>query len=197
MSEKTVYIVDDEHSTLGLIKTLMDSVGLNSRTFSSALDFLDFHDASHEGCIVLDINMPEMSGLELQKEMNKLGSTLPIIFITGHGDVASAVDAMKAGAVDFLEKPYKRDSLLESIYAAFNRDKSAAALGTTDVSITEKLQSLTPREDEVMKMLAESMSNKEVARRLDISPRTVEVHRQHIMKKLNIKSVSELPRIKN
>jgi len=197
MSKKTVYIVDDDHTTLDLIKTLTDSVGLNSRTFSSALDFIDFYDASHEGCIVLDINMPEMSGLELQKKMNKLGCTLPIIFITGYGNVASAVEAMKAGAFDFLEKPYDGDSLLKSIYAAFNRDKSAAAIGTADVSMTEKLQSLTPREDEVMKMLAESMSNKEVARRLDISPRTVEVHRQHIMKKLHIKSVSELPRIKN
>ena len=197
MSEKTVYIIDDEYSVLGIIKALTDSVGLNSKTFSSALEFMDYYDASHEGCIVLDINMPGMNGLELQKKLNSLGCTLPIIFITGYGNVNSAVEAMKAGAVDFFEKPYDGESLLKSIYAALNQNKLNSSSLPKDIIMAERLLGLTPRENEVMKMLASSMSNKEIARELDISPRTVEVHRQHIMKKLQIKSVAELPEIIN
>jgi len=191
MSEKTVYIVDDEHSVLALIKTLTDSAGLKSKTFSSALDFIDFYDPSHEGCIVLDINMPEMSGLELQKKMNSIGCTLPIIFITGYGSVVTAVEAMKAGAIDFFEKPYCGDSLLESIRSALERNDSGSQ--PVNRPMSERVSLLTPRENEIMKLLANPMTNKEIARKLDISPRTVEVHRQHIMKKLNIKSVDELP----
>ena len=197
MSKKTVYIIDDEHMALALIKSLTDSAGLNSKTFSSALDFMEFHDLSLEGCIVLDINMPKMSGLELQREMKKKGCTLPIIFITGYGDVLTAVEAMKAGAIDFLEKPYDGNLLLKSIYASFNKNEPDTGLKHNNESMSERLSSLTPRETEVMKMLATSMSNKEIARQLDISPRTVEVHRQHIMKKLNIKSVIELSLIIN
>lgn len=195
MQEKTVYVIDDEHVTLDLITTLLDSSGLNSKTFSSAIDFLDFHDLSLDGCVVLDINMPEMDGLELQKEMNKKGCKLPIIFITGFGSVVNAVEAMKEGAVDFLEKPYNGDELLKSIYAAFENGKTVTTSKLADKSMDEMLLSLTPRENEIMKLLANSVSNKEIARQLEISPRTVEVHRQHIMKKLKIKSVTELSQI--
>jgi len=195
MEEKTVYVVDDEPLTLNLITTLLDSAGLNCKTFSSALDFLDFHDLSLDGCVVLDIHMPEMNGLQLQKEMNKVGCELPIIFITGFGSVVNAVEAMKEGAVDFLEKPYSGDELLESIYAAFEKGKVLTKSKLADKSTDDKLLSLTPRENEIMKLLANSVSNKEIARQLEISPRTVEVHRQHIMKKLKIKSVTELSKI--
>lgn len=194
MSKQIVYIIDDERSSLELIKVLMDSVGLNSETYSNPLTFIESFQASNMGCIVLDINMPEMSGLEVQKELNKRGSTLPIIFITGYGNVNTAVDAMKAGAIDFLEKPYDSDALLESIHFALQKNKSMAESVSVADSMGKRLSSLTPREHEVMSMLAKSLSNKEIARLLNISPRTVEVHRQHIMSKLKIKSVLELPK---
>jgi len=193
MSKQIVYIVDDERRSLDLIKVITDSAGLNSKTFSNPLEFLDSHKPSDKGCVVLDINMLEMSGLELQQELNKKNSTLPIIFITGYGNVNIAVEAMKAGAIDFLEKPYDGDSLLESIKFALEKNRNINSSFTTNDSMGKRLLSLTPREHEVMSMLAKSLSNKEVARLLNISPRTVEVHRQHIMKKLEIKSVLELP----
>lgn len=195
MQEKTVYVIDDERETLDLITTLLDSSGLKYKTFLSAIDFLDFHDLSLDGCAVLDIHMPAMDGLELQKEMNKRGCELPIIFITGFGSVNHAVEAMKEGAVDFFEKPYDDDALLKSIYAAFEHGKTVTTPKLAEKSTEEKLLSLTPRENEIMKLLANSASNKEIARQLEISPRTVEVHRQHIMNKLNIKSVTELLQI--
>lgn len=193
MSNETVYIVDDEHPSLDLIKVLTDSAGLDSVTFSNPLEFIKSYKSSHKGCVVLDINMPEMSGLEIQRELNKKNSTLPVIFITGYGNVNIAVDAMKAGAIDFLEKPYDGDALLESIQFALERNRNINSSPAEDDSMDKRLSSLTPREHEVMGMLAKSLSNKEIARLLDISPRTVEVHRQHIMKKLQIKSVLELP----
>jgi len=193
MGKKTVYIIDDEPSVLELIETLAESAGLTSKTFLSAQDFINFYEPSHEGCIVLDINMPDMNGLELQKKMNNIGCILPVIFLTGHGNVLTAVEAMKAGAFDFFEKPYNGKSLLESIHIAFEKNNEVAQ--SINGKASEKLSTLTPRENEVMKMLASLMSNKEIARDLDISPRTVEVHRQHIMKKLDIRSVSELSKI--
>ena len=193
MSKQIVYIVDDERRSLDLIKVLTDSAGLNSEIFSNPLEFINAFSVSHKGCIVLDINMPEMSGLELQKELNKKGSTLPVIFITGYGNVNIAVDAMKEGAIDFLEKPYDGDALLESIHFALEKNRNAESETVVDDSMGKRLSSLTPREHEVMSMLAKSLSNKEIARLLNISPRTVEVHRQHIMNKLKIKSVLELP----
>ena len=195
MNEQTVYVVDDEHKTLELIEALTDSAGINSKTFSNPLDFIESYDPSHTGCLVLDVNMPEMTGLELQKEMNKKGSMLPIIFITGYGNVPTAVEAMKGGAIDFLEKPYSGESLLKSIHRAFNHCKESMHSAFIDDSMDKRVSTLTPRENEVMKMLASSMSNKEIARTLNISPRTVEVHRQHIMKKLKLKSVLELSKL--
>jgi len=194
MSKQVVYIVDDEQSSLKLIKALTDSAGLASKTFSNPIDFINAHEPSHKGCIVLDVKMPDMSGLELQKELNKKGSTLPVIFVTGFGNVDIAVKAMKAGAVDFLEKPYDGDSLLQSIHFAFAKNKNNESSDYADGSMGKRLASLTPREHEIMSMLAKSLANKEIARLLNISPRTVEVHRQHIMSKLRIKSVLELPK---
>jgi len=193
MSKQIVYIVDDERRSLDLIKVLTDSAGLDSEAFSNPLEFISAYKHSHKGCIVLDVNMPEMSGLEVQKELNKKGSTLPVIFITGFGNVNIAVEAMKQGAIDFLEKPYDGDALLECIHFALEKNKNFGAHGSVGDSMGKRLESLTPREHEVMCMLARSLSNKEIARLLNISPRTVEVHRQHIMNKLKIKSVLELP----
>jgi len=194
MSKQTVYIVDDDRSSLDLIKYITTSAGFQAETFSNPLEFIEYHQPSHQGCIILDVKMPEMDGLELQQELNNKGLTLPIIFISGYGDVNIAVQTMKAGAVDFLEKPYEETSLLGSIQFAFKKNKENHSSVLTEDSMGKRLASLTPREHEVMCMLAKSLTNKEIARLLNISPRTVEVHRQHVMKKLKIKSVLELPK---
>jgi len=193
MSKQIVYIVDDERRSLDFVKVLTDSAGLDSEIFSNPLEFIESYNPSDRGCVVLDVKMPQMNGLEVQEVLNERDSTLPIIFITGYGNVNIAVEAMKAGAVDFLEKPYEGDALLESIHSALEKNKNSDSDLSIDGSMGKRLASLTPREHEVMSMLARSLSNKEIARLLNISPRTVEVHRQHIMNKLKIKSVLDLP----
>jgi len=195
MCEKIVYIIDDESKSCEFIKTLTDSANLRSESFSSPIDFLNTYNTSYQGCIVLDVHMPTMSGLELQKELNNRGCTLPIIFITGFGEVSTAVEAMKAGAIEFFEKPFDGESLLVSIQAALEYSPDDFASG--DDSIEKRLASLTPRENEIMNMLANGMTNKEIAKKLNISHRTVEVHRQHIMKKLQLKSVQDLVELLN
>jgi len=190
MLEQIVHIIDDDSAELNAVKSLVESAGLKSKTYTDACDFLEVYDAS-AGCLVVDLHMPKMDGLELQKELKVKGSKLPVIFLTGYGEVCVAVEAMKAGAVDFIQKPYLERILLESVRSALHLNKknrtSIKGSGTN-----EKMASLTVRENEVMEMLRKGKSNKEVARVLDISPRTVEVHRRNIMVKLNIKSVAEL-----
>jgi len=194
MSEKTVYIIDDDSTVLSAIETLLDKVGLKSQTFTSAVSFLESYDGQGDGCILLDLKMPKMDGLELQKELIKLGNTWPIIFLSGYGDISVAVEAMKTGAVDFIQKPFGNDALLECVDKAFrvgSRINSSLNTSTFD----EKVSLLTPREHEVMELLATSKTNKEIARILEISPRTVEVHRKNVMKKLDIKSAVDLVRL--
>jgi len=186
-----VHIVDDDHVVLNAIKALIKSVGLKARTYNSAVDFLKTYDAS-SGCLVVDLRMPKMNGIELQERLNKSGVSLPVIFLTGYGDVPVAVEAMKAGAVDFIEKPYIEQFFLESVHAALKLDRVNRSSSSEKNNVAEKISSLTAREHEIMNMLAKGQTNKEIARSLDISPRTVEVHRRNIMTKLEIKSVSEL-----
>jgi len=191
MGDQIVHIVDDDDYFLDSIKELIESRGLNTRTYSDGPSFLESYDAS-SGCLVLDVRMPFMNGLQLQQKLKKMNKVLPIIFITGYGDVETAVEAMKQGAVDFIQKPYQEQSLLDSINAALKLDSLNRMSSTEEIGFTDRLSTLTAREHEVMNMLCESNSNKEIARILGISPRTVEVHRRHLMKKLDIKTVQEL-----
>jgi len=192
MSKQIVYIVDDDKSVRKSIKGLVESVGLKAMTFASPLEFLDIYNSSRRGCLVLDIRMARMSGLELQKKLNDLDGSMPIIFITGYGDVSVAVKAIKAGALDFMEKPYNEINLLDSINNALQTDLENHSCNNKQLVINKKLSSLTKRESEVMEQLVNVGANNKVAELLGISPRTIEVHRQRVMKKLGVKSLTEL-----
>jgi len=190
--KQTVFIVDDDDAVRDSIHELVDSVGLQAETYSNATDFLNNYDINACGCLVLDVRMAMMSGLELQKKLIDLNSILPIIFISGHGDIPMAVDAIKAGAFDFIQKPYREQSLLEIINSALQKDAEVRENYSERKSIENKLASLTPREKEVVDLLVEGKNTKQIARVLDVSPRTVEVHRQNVQKKFDVHSIVEL-----
>lgn len=192
MTDQTVFIVDDDEAVGDSIRELVESVGLKAATYSSALAFLEDFKLELSGCLVLDVRMAMMSGLELQKKLNEMGSVLPVIFISGHGDIPMAVDAIKAGAFDFIQKPYRDQSLLEVINSALQENEVARGRLITQRSLDAKLASLTSREREVVDFLVAGQSTKQVANALDISPRTVEIHRQKALKKLAVRSVAEL-----
>ena len=191
----TVFIVDDDDSIRKSMRFLMKSAGLNAKIYSNAKEFLDCYQPDTSGCLVVDIRMPGMSGLELQQELNKQGSRLPLIVVTGHGDVNMAVQAMKAGAADFIEKPFDDEVMLSRIqeclksYAQSQEEQEKATQWSSRVS------SLTPREREVMTMLAEGKANKVIANELGISSRTIEAHRARIMEKLEAGSLADIVRI--
>ncbi len=192
MTEQTVYIIDDDEAVRDSIRELVESVNLNAEIFASADSFLDGFTADVSGCLVLDIRMARMSGLVLQERLNDMGATLPIIFITGHGDVDMAVDALKSGAVDFIEKPYHEQSLLDSINDALELDARNRNKNQQAEALEQHSAELTMREREVMDLLFQGNTNKLIAKNLGISPRTVEVHRQHILQKYKVKSVTQL-----
>jgi two-component system response regulator FixJ len=190
-----VYVVDDDSGVRSSIRILLKSVGINTTTFASAREFLAAYDHSQPGCLILDIRMPGMSGMDLQLELNRLGAVLPIMFITGHGDVPMAVEAMQQGAFDFLQKPFRDQDLIQRIQRALERDEShRAALRQTD-AIKMRLASLTPREREVLDLLADGKQNKVMAAELGLSQRTVEIHRANVMDKMQARSVAQLVRM--
>lgn len=191
----TVFIVDDDTAVRDALKFLLRSVGHPVETFASAQDFLDAYRDDRPGCLVLDIRMPGMSGLELQEKLVERRSILPIIFITGHGDVPMAVEAMQAGAMDFIQKPFRDQDLLDRINQALEKDaKNRAALGELNL-IRERLASLTPREREVMDLVVHGKANKVIAGDLDLSQRTVEIHRARVMEKMQASSLAHLVRM--
>lgn len=195
MTGQTVFIIDDDEAVRDSIRELVDSVGLQAKSYSNAADFLKHYDLNMSGCLVLDVRMAMMSGLELQKKLNEMNSILPIIFISGHGDIPMAVDAIKAGAFDFIQKPYREQSLLEIINSALQSDAEVRGNLLASKNIENKLMSLTSREREVADLLVEGNNTKQVAKVLDISPRTVEIHRQNALKKLDVHSVVELQKL--
>lgn len=197
MVEQSVFVVDDDAAVRDSIKELMNSVGLHAQTFESAQAFLDVYSANAAGCLVLDVRMSRMSGPALQTRLKELGCSLPIIFITGHGDIDTAVEAMKVGAVDFIQKPYHEQNLLDCINKALELDSQNRDAARKQQSLKEYLTKLTEREREVMDLLVQGLANKAIAQRLDISPRTVEVHRQHVLKKCNVESVTQLVSLLN
>lgn len=188
----TVFIVDDDPGVLDSLKFLMRSVGLTAEIYQSAREFLQAFDLDRPGCLVLDVRMPEMSGLELQERLKSMGSVLPIIFITAHGDIPMAVQAVKAGAVDFVQKPFRDQDLIDKVQAALQQDAESRQRLADRADITERIESLTPRELEVMDLVVEGKPNKAIAHSLGISQRTVEIHRARVMEKMQAESVSQL-----
>jgi FixJ family two-component response regulator len=192
---QTVYVVDDDEAVRSSLKLLLKSAGVASEAFASAQEFLAGYEASQPGCLVLDVRMPGMSGLELQHELNLRGATLPVIFITGHGDIPMAVEAMQHGAFDFLQKPFRDQELLDRVQKALARDaENRARLRHTD-RIRERLATLSPREREVLDLVTRGKANKMVAGDLGVSQRTVEIHRAHVMQKMEAGSLAELVRM--
>jgi len=191
-SKPTVFIVDDDPAINQTIKELVELIGLNASAYTSAHAFLQDFDRSGPGCLVLDIRMPGMSGLELQRQLVTSETNLPIIVVTGHGDVPMAVDAMKMGALDFLEKPFRTQELCESIQKAVHSDVEQWRLREYQARAERKLQCLTPAEREVMEKVAAGKTNKVIAQELGLSIRAVEDRRARMMKKLAVKSRAEL-----
>ncbi len=190
-----VFVVDDDQAMRSSLQWLIESVGMQVRTFSSADEFLTAYQPHWSGCLLLDVRMPGMSGLELQAHLMQTDIRLPVIIITGHGDVTMAVKAMKAGAVDFIEKPFNDDDLLISIRNALQYDEKQRTLRTHCNEIAARLTSLTPREYEVMTMVTAGQSNKEIAASLGVSAKTIEVHRARVMDKMQANSLAELVRL--
>jgi RNA polymerase sigma factor (sigma-70 family) len=190
--EPTVFVVDDDPGVGDSIRILLRSVGLPSEAFRSGNEFLEAYDPERPGCLVLDVRMPGMSGIDLQARLQEMESTLPIIFVTAHGDVPMAVHAVKAGAVDFIQKPFRDQELLDKIQEALEADARIRAQRTDLEEIRGRLGSLTRREREVLDLVVAGKPNKNVARALGISQRTVEIHRARVMEKMQVRSVSML-----
>jgi len=193
VTKPLLYVVDDDQDVRDSLKVLLEFADYGVRAFESAVKFLasDLRDTT--GCLIVDIRMPDMDGLELQDELLKRKVDLPVIVITGHGDVPLAVRAMRAGALDFLEKPFREEALLESVERALQMRPRKATAKSSDA--LARLETLTDREREVLNLIVEGHTNKEVARILDISPRTVDIHRAHVMEKTQAKTLAELVRM--
>ena len=192
MNEPTVFIVDDDQAVARSLRWLIESVQLKVETFASAQAFLDGYATTKPGCLVLDVRMPGMSGIELQERLTVQRIRVPIIFITGHGDVQMAVRAVQAGAFDFIEKPFNDQDLLDRIQRAISFDSEQRARDSLRARLSALLASLTPREREVLNLVVEGMSNKAVANTLGLSAKTVEVHRAKVMEKMHARSVADL-----
>jgi FixJ family two-component response regulator len=188
----TVYIVDDDDGMRRALSVLMSTVGYSAITFERPAEFLKKLDPNQPGCLVLDVRMPEMSGLEVQQQLNRSGSMLPVILITGHGDIPMAVQAMKDGAFDFLQKPFRDQDLLDRINGAIKQDAENRETVERHADLKRRSESLTPREREVMALVVDGRANKVIAIDLGLSERTVEIHRANVMEKMQARSVAHL-----
>lgn len=194
MKNKTVFIVDDDEPVCDSLSLLLESMGLDTQVFHSAQAFLDGHDG-RPGCLLLDVRMPGLSGMDLQKRLTEMGKTLPIVFISGHGDIPMAVEAMKAGAIDFLQKPFRDQELLDCVQKALASLDQSQAQQTAVAEASACFESLTPRERQVLDYLVDGAANKVIASELNISPRTVEIHRARVMEKMQVRSLPELVKV--
>ncbi|MEQ8856544.1 response regulator transcription factor [Gimesia sp.] len=190
--EATVFVVDDDPAIRKSLRWLIESVGLKVQTHELASEFLESYSPDHPGCLVLDVRIPGMSGLELQEKLRERGYDIPVIIVSGYGDVPMAVRAMKAGAVDFLEKPVSDQVLLDYIQKGIERDIQNKANREQNKELVERKATLTRRENEVMKYVVSGFSSREIAEKLNVSFKTVEAHRAKIMKKMQAKSVPKL-----
>ena len=191
----TVFVVDDEPAVLKSLSRLLRSAGLNVATSSSPREFLERHDPDAPGCLVLDVAMPGMNGLEIQEALTAKGSTIPIIFLTGHGEVSASVQAMKRGALDFFTKPVNDTDLLDAVHAAIEKDRMERQARAEVASIEQRLATLTPREREVMEHVISGQLNKETAADLGTVEKTIKVHRARVMAKMKVQSLAELVRM--
>jgi FixJ family two-component response regulator len=194
-SEQMVFVVDDDAGLREALAALMRSVGLQVTTFASAADFLRQPRSPIPACLVLDVRLPGLSGLDLQRELTNAGERIPIIFISGHGDVPMTVRAMKAGAAEFLPKPFREQELLDAVGQALERDRSDRAERRELEEIRKRYDVLTPREREVMALVVHGMPNKQVAEELHVTEITVKVHRRNIMHKMHARSLPDLVRM--
>ena len=197
MDEPTVFIIDDDEAYRDSVRELVNSIGLATEVHSSAPEFLESFDPSRPGCLVLDVRMARMSGLALQQRLVAIGARIPIVFISGHGDISMAVKAVKDGAVDFVQKPYLEQQLLDAIDEALRRDAGMRAAPVADVhqGLAKRIAALTDREREVMSLALKGLPSKVIAKELAISHRTVEQHRSRLLEKLRVNSITELLRL--
>ncbi len=193
--DRTVYVVDDDEAALDSLITLLRSDGLNSSGFSSAAAFLQILTPADRGCVISDVRMPGMDGVQLIQRLKAMNSRLPVIIVTGHADVTVAVQAMKAGASDFIEKPYESELILRLVRACLEENDDAVDADAKRSRVVRRIDSLTARERQVLDLIMQGASNKAVAARLNISPRTVEIYRANVMSKMRADSVSELVRM--
>lgn len=190
-----VFVVDDDPSVRTSTERLIRSAGFTVQTFASAKEFLSTSRPKGPACLVLDVHLPGLSGLDLQRELTQAGFTIPIIFMTGHGDIPMTVRAMKAGAVEFLTKPFRKQDLLGAIRAAIERDRTTQEERAETGALRQRYQHLTPREREVMALVVAGLLHKQIAGELSTSERTVKFHRAHIMEKMEAESLAELVRM--
>jgi FixJ family two-component response regulator len=194
MTKPTIFIIDDDPSARQSTQMMLESVGFDVKTFVSGQDFLKAQIRNDFGCLILDVRMPGMSGLDLQEKLVSAKTSLPVIFITGHGTVPMSVRAMKAGAVDFLQKPFEEQELLDAIYRALTRQREKKSRIDEAEKLRQRIKALTEREYEVFSLLAAGMANKEIAFELGTSERTIKFHRANIMEKTNSSSLADLVR---
>ena len=191
-SEATIFVVDDDPGVRQSLEMLIRAIGQSVETYASAGEFLDAYTSERPGCLVLDLRMPGMSGLELQEELGSRGSNLPVIFITAHGDVPTAVDAVKGGAIDFIQKPFRDQDLIEKIELALEQNERALEETAERGDVQARVASLTSRERQVMDIVVDGKTNKAMATELRLSERTVEIHRARVMSKMGAESLPDL-----
>lgn len=194
-AEAMVFVIDDDESIREALKSLIRSVGLTVETFASAHDFLQSKRPDIPACLILDVRMPGLSGLDLQRDLSETNIHIPIIFITGHGDIPMSVRAMKAGAVEFLTKPFRDQDLLDAIQQALDRDRLARSQRADNAELLNRYHSLTPRETEVFGLVVKGLLNKQIALQLGTSEITVKLHRRQVMEKMHADSLADLVRM--
>ncbi len=191
----TVHVVDDDDAVRSSLRLLLKSVGLPTIAYASAQEFLAAWDSDQPGCLVLDVRMPGMSGIELQAELNQRGAIIPVIFISGHGDIPMAVEAIQHGAFDFLQKPFRDQDLIDRVQRALASDAEHRQVLQQRETLRQRFESLTPREQEVLQLVTQGKANKVMAGDLGVSQRTVEIHRARVMEKMGAHSLAQLVRM--
>ncbi|MGB9042286.1 MAG: response regulator transcription factor [Pseudolabrys sp.] len=193
--EPVVIVIDDDELVRGAISDLLRSVGLQAKLFASVPDFLKWKLPDAPSCLVLDVRLPGLSGLDFQSELNKENQPLPIVFMTGHGDIPMSVRAIKGGAVDFLTKPFRDQDMLDAVQAGLEQDRKQRKTANVTLQLRSTFDSLTPREQEIMKLVTAGLMNKQIAGETGVSVVTVKFHRGNVMRKMGAKSVAELVRM--